>query len=388
MSTAYLLLIAGSLLIAYILVGYPLLLAFFTRRAAPAVRKDLSFRPSVTVLLAVHNGAGFLRQKLDCLLALHYPADLVQILVISDGSTDDTGRIAAEYARRGVRLLSVPKGGKAAALNAALPYATGEILFFTDVRQQIDPDALAHLAANFADPTVGAVTGELRFLRRGAKGPEGEQADMELYWRYELWARTRHSVIDSIFSVTGCLYALRRSLAEPLPAGTLTDDAVFSLRAFFRGYRVVFDPAALAFDYPTAEGGEFRRKLRTLAGLWQLHARFPALFTSANRMRFHFLSYKFGRLILPWAMLLVWAATLALPSGQFRDFLLVDELIFIAIALLDRFIPKRFPLKRISSPAKTFLSMNLAALISLAVFFLPAETLWKSPTRVAASPEH
>jgi cellulose synthase/poly-beta-1,6-N-acetylglucosamine synthase-like glycosyltransferase len=386
-SPAWLFLIAGSLAVAYILIGYPLLLAFFTRRAAPPVRKDLSFRPAVTVLLAVYNGAAFIRQKLDCLLNLHYPADLVQILVISDGSTDDTDRIAAEYAGRGVRLLAVPRGGKAASLNAALPYATGEILFFTDVRQHIDPDALSHLAANFADPTVGAVTGELRFLRPGAKGPEGEQADMELYWRYELWARRRHSTIDSIFSVTGCLYALRRSLAEPLPAGTLTDDAVFSLRAFFRGYRVVFDPEALAFDYPTAEGGEFRRKLRTLAGLWQLHARLPALFTSANRMRFHFLSYKFARLILPWAMLLVWAATLALPSGPFRNFLLVDELIFVAIALLDRFIPKRFPLKRISSPAKTFLSMNLAALLSVAVFFLPAETLWKAPTRVTASPD-
>jgi hypothetical protein len=205
---------------------------------------------------------------------------------------------------------------------------------------------------------------------------------MELYWRYELWARRRHSAIDSIFSVTGCLYALRGSLAEPLPAGTLTDDAFFSLGAFFRGYRVVFDPEALAFDYPTAQGGEFRRKLRTLAGLWQLHARLPALFTSANRMRFHFLSYKFARLVLPWVMLLVWAATLALPRGPFRNFLLIGELLFVAIAVLDRFIPKRFPLKRISSAAKTFLSMNLAALLSLAVFFLSAETLWKTPTRV------
>jgi cellulose synthase/poly-beta-1,6-N-acetylglucosamine synthase-like glycosyltransferase len=382
MTISYVLLIAGSLVIAYILIAYPLLLAFFTRRAAPPVKKDLAFRPPVTVLLAVHNGAGFLRQKLDCLLGLHYPADRVQILVISDGSTDDTERIAGAYADRGIRLLSVPRTGKAMALNAALPYATGEIIFFTDVRQQIDPDALAHLAANFADSTVGAVTGELRFLRPGAKGPQGEQADMELYWRYELWARTRHSTIDSIFSVTGCLYALRRSLAEPLPCGTLTDDAVFSLRAFFRGYRVVFDPEALAYDYPTAEGGEFRRKLRTLAGLWQLHVRFPALFTGANRMRFHFLSYKFGRLVLPWAMLLVWGATFALPSGPMRNFLLVDELVFVGVALLDRFIPKRFPLKRISSPARTFLAMNLAALLAPAVFFIPAETLWKAPTRV------
>jgi len=364
-SPAFVVLVLASLLAAYILIGYPLLLAFCTRRRAPRVRKDPAFRPTVTILMAVHNGAAFLARKLECLLSLDYPADLLHILVVSDGSTDATDRIAEQFADRGVRLLRVPRGGKAAALNAALPHATGEILFFTDVRQTIDPQALSHLAANFADPTVGAVTGELCWLDPGR---HGQQADMELYWRYELW----------------CIYALRRSLAEPLPPGTLTDDAVFSLRAFFRGYRVVFDPQARAYDYATAEGGEFGRKLRTLAGLWQLHARMPALFTAANRMRFHFLSYKFGRLVLPWAILLVWAATLALPAGSFRNFLLVDELIFLAIALLDGILPKGWPLKRISSPARTFLSMNAAAFLAVRVFFIPAGDLWKKPTQVVA----
>jgi len=382
LSASWVLLLVGSLAVAYILIGYPLLLALFPTRPAPQIRKDLAFHPTVSVLLAVHDGAAFIAQKLDSLLALRYPAERLQILVISDGSTDATDGIVEEFADRGIRLLRLPRGGKAAALNAALSHATGEILFFTDVRQTLDPDALAHLAANFADPSVGAVTGELRFLDPDT---HGEQADMEIYWRYELWARRCHSRIDSIFSVTGCIYALRRSLAEPLPQGTLTDDAVFSLRAFFRGYRVVFDPAALAFDYPTAEGGEFRRKLRTLAGLWQLHARFPALFTSANRMRFHFLSYKFARLVLPWAVLLVWIATFALPAGSFRDFLLIDELIFVAIALLDPLIPKGWPPKRISSPARTFLAMNAAAALALAVFFVPAEKLWKKPTAVVVT---
>jgi cellulose synthase/poly-beta-1,6-N-acetylglucosamine synthase-like glycosyltransferase len=395
LSPAAAILAAASLLIAYILIGYPLLLAFFPGRSAPPVRKDLTFRPTVSILLAVHNGAAFIRNKLEGLLSLHYPLERLQILVVSDGSTDATDSIVEEFAPRGVRLLRVPRGGKAAALTALLPYATGEVLFFTDVRQHIHPDALAHLAANFADPTVGAVTGELRLLRaaagQGSSPPDmrlGEQADMELYWRYELWARARHSRLDSIFSVTGCIYALRRSLAGPLPPGTLTDDAVFSLRAFFRGYRVVFDPEALAFDYPTVEGGEFSRKLRTLAGLWQLHMRMPALFTSANRMRFHFLSYKFSRLVLPWAILLVWAATLALPSSSFRDFLISDELVLIALALLDRFIPKTWPLKRISSPSRTFLAMNAAALLSPAVFFLPAGRLWQKPTQVVVSSSH
>jgi cellulose synthase/poly-beta-1,6-N-acetylglucosamine synthase-like glycosyltransferase len=376
--TAAILLALGTAVALYIMVGYPLALALFAGRPAPEVAKDANFRATVSILLAVHNGAAFVRRKLECLLALEYPRELVQILVVSDGSTDSTEEIVESFADRGVRLLRAPRGGKAAALNLALEQATGEILFFTDVRQPIEPGSLAHLVANFADPSVGAATGELRILDPDRTG---EQADMELYWRYELWARRRHSRIDSIFSVTGCIYALRRSLAVPLRPDTLTDDASFSLHAFFRGYRVVFDPQAVATDYPTAEGGEFRRKLRTLAGLWQVHLRHPELFTRANRMRFHFLSYKFARLVLPWAVLLIWGATLALPESGFRTFLLVDELALAALALVDCVVPKRFPLKRISSPARTFLTMNAAALLAVVFLFAAPGTEWK-PTRV------
>jgi cellulose synthase/poly-beta-1,6-N-acetylglucosamine synthase-like glycosyltransferase len=371
------LLAVASAVVFYFLIGYPILLAI-SRRAAPAVRKDPAFRPTLSVLVAVHNGEEFLRRKLESLLALDYPAHLREILVISDGSTDATEAIAISFANRGVRLLCVPRGGKAAALNAGLAQASGDILFFTDVRQMLDAHALSHLAANFADPTVGAVTGELRLLN---PAEVGEQADMELYWRFEIWTRSHHSRIDSIFSTTGCIYALRRSLATPLPPDTIADDGTFSLRAFFRGYRVIFDPEALAFDYPAAEGGEFRRRLRTLAGLWQLFVRLPQLFTSADRMRFHFLSYKFGRLVLPWAILLIWGSTLALTDSRWRNFLLVDELMLVALAVLDRFVPRTFFLKRISSPARTFMAMNAAALLAVLVFFVPAETLWR-PTRI------
>jgi len=376
--TAAILLAIGTAVALYIMVVYPLLLAFRPGKPAPDVARDPQFRTTVSVLLAVHDGAAFVRQKLECLLALDYPRELLEVLVVSDGSADGTDEIVETFADRGVRLIRVPRGGKAAALNAGLRQATGEILFFTDVRQALAPDALSRLVANFADPTIGAVTGELRIL-----DPDhaGEQADMELYWRYELWARRQHSRIDSIYSVTGCIYAMRRRLAQPLRPDTLTDDAVFSLQAFFSGYRVVFDPTAIATDFPTAPGGEFRRRLRTLAGLWQLHVRQPRLFSSRNRMRFHFLSYKFARLVLPWAILLIWGATFALPDSGPRTFLLVDELVLLILALLDPIVPRRFPLKRISSPARTFLAMNAAALIAPALLWASPQSIWK-PTRV------
>ena len=248
------------------------------------------------MILAVHNGAGFIGKKIETLFALDYPGDSIEFIIVSDGSTDRTGDIVAATQDPRIRYVAKPKQeGKAAALNDAILLARGEVLFFTDVRQPLDSQALRHLVANLADPTVGAVTGELRLLR----GDSGEQADMDLYWRYELWARSKQSRIDSLFNTTGCIYAMRRELAAPIPADTLSDDAALPLGAFFRGYRVIFDPAAIAYDYPAVAGTEFRRRLRTLAGLWQISARFPALFTSRNRMRWHFLSHKFGRLALP-----------------------------------------------------------------------------------------
>jgi cellulose synthase/poly-beta-1,6-N-acetylglucosamine synthase-like glycosyltransferase len=383
------LLIAFAALTAYIVVGYPLLLAAGFRRRAPPIVKDLSHRTSVSVIVAVHNGADFIRAKLQSILALDYPKGLIQVIVVSDGSTDKTEAIVREWMDRGVVLLSVARGGKVAALNQAMTGARGEILFFTDVRQPLDPQALRHLVANFADRTVGAVSGELRLVR----GETGIQADMELYWRYEVWARKRHSQIDSVYNTTGCIYAIRRELAEPMPPDTLGDDAIMPLRAFFRGYRVILDPDALAFDYPTTAGAEFRRRLRTLAGLCQACIRVPALFTRANRMRFHFLSHKFARLVLPWAILGIIGCSLALPASRVRAGLLIFEAAVALLALVDRLVPAVFPLKRVTSPARTFIAMNAAALASLVVFVVPAKRLWIPTTapvrrkRAASNPK-
>jgi len=376
MSIAPVLLATSAVTAFYIVAGYPALLALAFRRGAPAVAKNPAARPTVSVIVAVHNGAPYIRDKLETLFALDYPGELLQVIIISDGSTDETETIVRQWPSDRVLLLSAPRGGKVAALNLAFPHATGEIVFFTDVRQPLDPAALRQLVANFADPTVGAVSGEMRLWR----GESGHQADMELYWRYELWVRKRHSTIDSVFNTTGCIYAMRRSLIQPMPRDTLTDDAVQPLGAFLRGYRVILEPAAIAYDYPVSAGAEFRRRFRTLAGMWQVFARTPALFTGRNRMRFHFLSHKFSRLALPWVLLTGLAATLALPSSTLRTWLLCLEAAFPALALLDLLVPAGVALKRLTSPARTFGLMNAAALAAVIVFVVPPERLWR-PTR-------
>ena len=178
---------------------------------------------------------------------------------------------------------------------------------------------------------------------------------------------------------------MRRSLTGPIPPDTLSDDAVMPLRAFFRGFRVIFDPEAIAYDYPAVDGTEFRRRLRNLAGLWQIHARMPELFGAQDRMRLHFLSHKFGRLVLPWAILMTFAGTALLPDSGLRTALAWNEAMLPLLAVLDCVIPRGLLLKRLTSPARTFLIMNLAALLAVMVFFVPATRLW-IPTRVQTLP--
>jgi cellulose synthase/poly-beta-1,6-N-acetylglucosamine synthase-like glycosyltransferase len=371
--------LASAAFLGYVLFGYPLLLAVWARRRPKGIVKRLD-RRTVSVLLPVRNGEPWIRRKLESLRELNYPRELVEILVISDGSTDRTEMIVEEFATQGVELLRIPPSGKAVALNRGLERARGEILFFTDVRQPLDPECLNHLVACFADPEVGVVTGELIVL----EGDRQEEASVGLYWEYEKWIRRQLNRLGSLLVVTGCFYAMRRALAVPLPAGTLADDAVLPLAAFLQGYRIVFEERARAYDFPTRLEAEFRRKTRTLAGLFQLVRFYPALLGPANRMWLHFYSYKLSRLALPYACLAILVSSFGLPGG-WRAWSLGAQALFYLLALADHAIPEAWPLKRISSACRTFAVWMLAALCSAAVLFLPPEKLWKTPP---AGPPH
>jgi cellulose synthase/poly-beta-1,6-N-acetylglucosamine synthase-like glycosyltransferase len=361
------------------LLGYPLLL-YAVRFPSRPVQKNPAFEPTVSVLMAVYNGELFVGVKLDNLLELDYPRQKLDVVVISDGSTDGTDAIVRGYASRGVRLLSVPRGGKAAALNAGLAEAKGEIVFFCDVRQRIERKALKELVANFADERVGAVTGELRIL--ASKDGGGEQANLDVYWRYELWARRIHSRAWSLFNTTGCIYAMRRGLLNPIPSNTLVDDGAFPLQAYLQGYRVVFDDAAIAVDFPTEKGGELRRRMRTMAGVWQLWARHPRLLLWPHRMWLHFVSHKLGRLLVPWCLLLAGAASLLWPPSIWKSIVISLELGFLVLAGVGRWWRRDLPGYRIASMAATFVAMNVAALLSVVVFVVPPQKLWRDPTKV------
>jgi poly-beta-1,6-N-acetyl-D-glucosamine synthase len=343
----------------YILFGYPLLLAVLARRD---YKIHKHFEPAgVSILLTVYNGERWIRDKLLSILALDYPPELKRITVISDGSTDRTDEIVGQFAGQGVELLRVPRGGKAAALNAGLRAARDQILFFTDVRQPLDPGCLKSLVACLGDPSVGAACGHVFFL--GDR--QEQQAHMGLYWRYEKWIRLEQSRIHSIQAGTGCIYAMRRELARPIPPDTLLDDSYLPLCAFFRGYRFVFDTGAIAYEYPTTLDAEFHRKVRTLAGIYQLIGIFPALIGPGNRMWIHFVSHKLGRLLLPFALIVMALSSFGLP-GAWRVFALAAQ----GTSYLS-------PIKRISSLARTFVVLMAASLCAVSIFFIPARRLWK-----------
>ena len=363
------LVLAGALIV-YVLFGYPVLLGFLARRSERPVRKA-RLRKRVSIILAVRDGERWIARKLETLAALDYPQELIEILVVSDGSTDGTPSIVEAIAKPNVRVFRLPPGGKAIALNHAIRHATGEILFFTDVRQTLEPSSLQNLVDCFADPQVGVASGELIIV----EGETLTEVNIGLYWKYEKLIRKRLSRIDSVLGATGCIYAMRRELAVELPAGTLLDDVHLPLSAFFRGYRVILDDSAKAFDFPTSLNAEFRRKVRTQAGMYQIMRSFPALLGPRNRMWIHFVSHKLGRLLLPATLLVALGASVLLP-WPYSLVAVGAQAAFYGLAALDTVLPEGSPIKRLSSPIRTFVVLMAAAFCAPSILFLPQNLFW------------
>lgn len=362
-------------LMLYVYVGYPALLGVWAWLKAPR-DEDVptpAAMPGVTVIIAARNEALRLPARIENLLASDYPADRLQIVVASDGSTDRTADALAPYGSR-VELILLPPGGKARALNAAAARARHPILVFADARQRFAPDAIRRLVRHFSRLSIGAVSGELVLdceaelgldatpqaeLKLGATTdgrpnavtPSSSSASsastvgdgVGLYWRYEKWLRRRESIVDSTLGVTGAIYAMRRSLWQPLPPDTLLDDVLAPMRVVLQGYRVIFDGSARAYDETSKDAlAEMRRKVRTLAGNFQLIAQEPRLLVPGlNRVWFQFTSHKLARLAAPYALLatLVSSAWLAPASLLYASALAAQAGLYGLAAygaLLDR----------------------------------------------------
>jgi biofilm PGA synthesis N-glycosyltransferase PgaC len=367
--------------VLYVLLGYPIALAIGARLFPKDIKK--AFVPRrVSVIVPVRNGAAWVLPKLNSLLASSYPAELLDILIVSDGSTDDTNAIVSAFSDRRVRLLALPSGGKAVAVTRALAAVDGEIVVLTDVRQTFDSQAIRLLVACFADPKVGVVTGEL-VIRQGSSQ---EEYNTGLYWTYEKWIRRNLNRLDAMLGATGSIYAIRRNLAVSIPSDILLDDVYVPFYIAFRGYRIYFEDQAKAYDLPTSLRSEFSRKVRTQAGVYQILKHFPALLSPLNPRFIHFLSHKFARLMLPFAMLGALAFSFFLPA-PWNWLMLAPQALFYGLALLDPVIPEGNVVKRLSSVIRAFVVLVAAAAAALKIFFAPPQQLWKE-TKVGAAKGH
>lgn len=218
--------------------------------------------PKVTLVIAAYNEAKSIRAKLDNVLALDYPRELLEVLVASDGSTDSTNEIVHGYAEQGIRLLALPRQGKAGALNSAVAVATGEILVFSDANSMYAPDAIHALVRPFADPEVGGVAGNQVYLKENRSS--GADAGEHSYWNFDRKLKQSQSQAGNAISATGAIYAIRRSLFRPVAVG-VTDDFATSTDIIVQGYRLVFAPGAMAYEPVAASSGlEFGRKVRVI----------------------------------------------------------------------------------------------------------------------------
>jgi cellulose synthase/poly-beta-1,6-N-acetylglucosamine synthase-like glycosyltransferase len=360
--------------IGYAYLGYPVWLWLRSRWSPRPVRRSHQ-EPRVSAVMVVRNEEAIVARKLENLLALDYPNAKLEVVVISDGSNDGTGAILEQFARsRRVRtLMKAISQGKAAGLNDAVRLARGEVLLFTDARQQLEPAALRILTENFADPEVGAASGEL-MLGDPTTGETGK--GMGLYWRIEKKIRDLESASGSVAGATGAIYCARRSLVEPLPEGTILDDVLLPMQIVRQGARVIFDPRARAWD--SADLGrrrEFTRKVRTLSGNYQLLQLAPWLLSSKNPIRFEFISHKLSRLAVPFALLSLLLASLFLTEPFYRA-LLIAQLAFYALSLAAIADLKIGPLSRLADPARTFVVLNCAALVAFLNFVTGRKAVW------------
>ena len=325
--------------IVYVYFGYPLLLMVWRKLGRRPVQKH-PYEPTVSLLIVMHNESANVRAKLDNCLDLDYAKKKLQVIVSLDAPTDDTEALVREYADAGVTVAySQTRRGKAAAINNGMMIARGQIVVFADARQRFESNAIRELVANFADPSVGAVSGELILL--DADGREAANA-VGLYWRYEKAIRAMESEIHSVPGATGAIYAIRRDLFEPLPPNTVLDDVMIPMRIVLRGKRAVFDPKAWAYDRVTETPEiEYEKKLRTLTGNYELFAQMPRLLLPwRNPIFVQLVSHKAGRLIVPYCLGALLGANLFLLHGFYVLFF-AGQLAWYALAFAGWLLASR-----------------------------------------------
>ncbi len=312
--------------------------------------------PSVSLVVAAWNEVGVIGAKLENSVALDYPKERLEIVIGSDGSDDGTDERVAGYGDPRVRLDRADRVGKIGVLNRVVPTTTGEILVFSDANTVIEPAAIRKLVRHFADRRVGCVCGRLRLYN-----PRNETFEESAYWSYESFLKLREGRRGVVMGANGGIYALRRSLFPKLPSNTVVEDFVIATRCLLRGYQVVYDPEALAWEETTEDyAKERQRRVRIAAGNFQALRLIGGLLHPRNGFAaFAFASHKLLRWLAPFFLIGLLASNMALFGTPFFSVALGLQLLFYWLAAIGFATRLPGPIGRLASLARYFVEMNV-----------------------------
>jgi cellulose synthase/poly-beta-1,6-N-acetylglucosamine synthase-like glycosyltransferase len=350
--------------LVYVYAGYPLLLAILGAIKNPP-KREIGPTPSLTVLIAAYNEEAGIRKKIEQTLALDYPADLIEIIVLSDGSTDKTDEIVESFQDPRVRLLRVTgRKGKTNAQNEGVRIARGEVLIFSDATTIYHSLALRYLACNYIDPKVGAVSGRYQYFDTADGSPTG--AGTIAFWNYENFIKMMQSRLRTISGCCGCIYSVRRSAYTALSPDVISD-LVQPLHVIRQGYRVAFEDRALAYEETThSTSEEFRMRVRVvtrgIGGLLSV----PDLLTPWKFpwVSAQLWSHKALRWLVPFFLLVLFGSNAFLLSHPFYRLFFIAQSAFYLVALLSFLVPIHKRWKPLGIPLY-FCILNAAALCSV-----------------------
>lgn len=336
---------------------------------------------SISLIISAYNEENVILQKLNNCLTLNYPTDKMEIIIASDGSTDETNSIVSNFDSDRIKFIDLPRMGKVNVINEIVPEASGKILVFSDANTIYDCNAIIELVKYFNKKQIGCVCGNLKLVNPTEKELDGESS----YWKYEKWIKNLESKLGIVVGANGAIYAIRKKLFESLPPTTINDDFHISMKIFDKGYDVVFSEKAIGKEYIAKNfHAEFKRHIRDGAGHYREMAHFISLLSVFRGKRFFsYFSHRVIRWLVPFLLILIFLLNIVLlPLNYFMQ-ILIAQITFYFI-ILFAFIMKSFQINiGILNLPLFFISTNVALLIGFIKNILGKQSVqWESTERI------
>ena len=360
--------------VLYVYFLFPLLLKVAGLCAQPVETRPIE--PFVTLFVAAYNEGKVIKEKLENSLSLNYPVDKLEIVVASDGSTDNTTEIVNGFSDKRVILFeSLKRGGKNSVINEFINRCKGEVIVFTDANSFYQSDTIKNLVRNFADPNIGCVVGNLRYIDEKTSVAKGEG----LYFRYESKIKEFESRLGAVVAATGSIYAIRRELFLPLDF-EVANDFAHPIQIASKGYNIVFEPDAIAYEKATSGiREEFRRRTRIVTrGITAFMKYFRTYRMLHGTWGFCFISHKLLRWFIPFFLIAIIIINLTLLESPLFRIILYAQLAFYSLALIGIFLRGSKFGKPFTVPFY-FCLINTAALVGIIKYFTGnRQAIWET----------